>query len=96
MLLQALFSLGQHELTSINTVGDMTLYVGVSHSSAKFVVAVDGFPGGYSRECSPEAAKAVLRLFIEGDDVQGAEALYALAGPLMPVRDEDAVFRCIP
>lgn len=95
-MLSHLFTLGQHELTSINTVADMTLFVGINFGSAKFVVVVEGFPGGYVKECSPEAAKAVLRLFIEGDDVPDAAKLYELAGPLMPTKPEDAVFRCIP
>lgn len=95
-MISHLFKLGQHELTSINTVADMTLYVGISFSIAKFVVVVDGFPGDYVKECSPEAAKAVLRLFIEGDDVPDAAKLYELARPLMPTQPEDAVFRCIP
>ncbi len=95
-MLSHLFTLGQHELTSINTVADMTLYVGINFGNAMFVVVVEGFPGDYVKECSPEAAKAVLRLFIEGDDVPDAAKLHELAGPLMPSTPEDAVFRCIP
>lgn len=103
-MLNALFLIGQAGLTSINTVGDMTLYVGINPPflniapnarTSAFVVTVDGVEDGYHMQCTAAEARAVLRLFTEGDGVDGAALLYELAGPLMP-DTIDSPFRCIP
>lgn len=103
-MIQALFLIGQAELTSINTVADMTLYVGINPPflnivpnarTSAFVVTVDGVEDGYHMQCTAAEAHAVLRLFIEGDGVDGAARLYKLACPLMP-DTIDSPFRCIP
>lgn len=107
-MLNALFLIGQAELTSINTVANMTLYVGINPptlasqanndcqgNSSAFVVTVEGTEGYYYKRCTAESALAVLRLFVEGDSMPEVMALYELAGPLMP-DTIDSPFRCIP
>ena len=85
--------LGEHEVTSINSVGGLTLYVGInpqkdpddldSHNKATILVS-SALPPTFTatKEASKQAALACIKLFLEGDE--GNEDLYPLAEPLQP------------
>jgi hypothetical protein len=84
--LQALFLLGQHELTTTVSVADMTLYVGTSQESARVVVTglnTEGQPDYADFECSRVQALAIVSLATWGDEAPSSALLYASIGTLL-------------
>lgn len=85
-ILLALSATG-YELTSVNSVGGMTLMVGFNpgfKNADKAVIEVrsEVTKEIHRVETSKQAALACIRLFLEGDE--GNEDLYPLAEPLQP------------
>ena len=89
--IRALFTLGLFEVTATVSVADMTVYAGIDHVGAAYVVTI-----GEKMEkvcCTPKQARAVLTLLVGGDEVENAEALYECIGDALP---KDPDLRPIP
>lgn len=86
-LLRALQLLGKWELTSINTVADISLYVGISGDNAAYVVATvfNNEVDMIKIDCSAEIALAVLNLFLRPTNVEfDTQVLYRIIGDKLP------------
>ena len=87
-LLRALKLLGEWKLTSINTVADISLYVGISGDNAAYVVAtpyrdeIDMI----KIECTADIAIAVLSLFIRPTTEENDKMLYDIIGDKLPTQ----------
>jgi len=84
-VIKALMVLGEWEMTSINTVADITLYIGITADTARILVDVDGIDFFYTKDTKDIAAvRAAHKLFCYGED-NVTQAEYALAETLQPV-----------
>ena len=90
-MIRALALLGQYELTATVSVADMTVYLGISSARAAYVVTANDKMEKVI--CTPRQARAVLTLFVEGDEVENAEALYECLCSALP---KDPDLRPIP
>ena len=84
------------EISGVLTAADMDVAFGFDPQGGTLVVSWKDLDSGlwdfYQVSASAEAVKAVIRLFIEGDE--GNEKLYKLAEPVMCQMPAKA--RCIP
>lgn len=96
-VIKALMDLGEWEMTSINTVADITLYIGITAHNARILVDVDGVDFFYVKDTPDiEAVQAAHKLFCYGED-NVTDLEYSLAETLQPVTGDGCkVHRFIP